>query len=909
MVTSFITYCDSDKSLEGKLGSLVNVVVWDYYDTTDKFSPNGWHKVKVPNIHSTELSKFHDRKAIEQAVISLKEHIVVDFNQRIVNKHNKKEKLRSKKEIESIDKKIYLMENFIENIDEEIKLLGPFGNGNYKVYNVRLPPISSKLVKRYLSKYFTSFMNPTNYSLQIKMQLNYPFSIIEFHNKKLKVTNKVMPLRTLQKAPLYSLDYEATEYLPYSVREGLSELSEERLKEIFLDTVKIYNFELKHDDLRYMTRKDYLRGIDFIFDSTRDERLTGVVFASLQENVFEMYGTVKFDKKKMTIPNPWINDTSHEFNITTFSDQKKMIEALNKNFKGFFVAGHYHIFYDYDAGDRLTGVQRLGVGETKAKHIGQIIDYRKTKTLPGRFDIDPSSYSQKVMKNYSNRMDVVGLNVSGIRTKKTLNHAELEIITRKALKGDLDAAHKFYYYMAGDGLKSIKMCTDIQGEHLILSRDFKSQGARIDATGMDSFTQEYWYMNHFKRTKSYPFEKIKTFSFGEGNAQIRYKDIRIQDLVNTLIKPIFLQSKKGLFDAYMVDLFPLVEAFKPLLSKDSEVEKLYKFADASNDDKRKTRVYRWLNNLAKYPLFYALKYKENSRAEKYFGMHFGIKRNEPGMHELLNRFDNNLKKVNEILYLHPSINYNGETFLFPSVMPFTSRDYILKDIGVVRGKGLFISGTKGRFAGNIDNELTMIGIADFGSKKGERSIFEKNIYKNFFTKLLLEKDYEGTFNYLVNRIKLFHDGQLTKEELQYERTAKRDHTGYASGATQGFINELVKQQAMRGDKISYDYDYERLLTKFFGLMETNEPDELDDLFGMPKKPIFSIDADRGTKYYCMPQSQKGTISELLNWIFRPEDNSVEQELLSHLYLGNATDNTIKRLSYKYRQIVNDALKF
>ncbi|MCF7871610.1 hypothetical protein K9L97_01125 [Candidatus Woesearchaeota archaeon] len=892
MVTNFVTYFESDKSLEGRLNSLVDIAVWDYDEKTEKFSENDWYKIKIPNKISTPFLKNQNRKELLTAVNSFREKIEDKYVQEISNIQKSLEKKMPKKQKDAKQEKMFLIERFLENINEEIKLLGPFGNGNYESYNVIMPPIEKMMAKTYLSKYF-QFFNSTNYTLQIMMELNFPFNIVEFHDGKIKFTKKRMEIDTLLKAPIYYLDYEATDYKKYSMTEKLTGMNRDELENTFIKFAKVYNYKLVHNDFSSMNRKDFIQGINSILDSKRNERLTGAVFGSLDTGEQKLITSIKSGKDKIIIDNPW-NEEKHEFEIITVKDQFEQTKYLNKNFKGLFIAGFYHLFYDYLAGEKFTGIQNFGMRGKKAKFKGQIIDYRQTRMLPGRIDVDPSSCSQKIMKNPSNKMDAVGEDVSGIKTKKKHNHEELEIITHRALNGDLKAAIEFLKYTAIDGLKTGKIVRDLLPEHLHLFRIFNSIGYRIDATGINSLTEEFWYMNHFKRNKAYPFESIKSFKAPIFEEEIKYKDYKIQNLTADYFKfqNHKIETKKGLKNAYLVDFFPLTSSFKSLLRKDKDVENFYKFASTSKDEKLKARAYRWIEQLAKYPYFYSQKHKEAWK----FNKHFGIHRNEKEIEEINTELMSYFNKVQALFEDCPPINYNGESILLSENISEEELKERMKPLGIIKGKGPFISGTKGRFAGNINGQLIMQGIADFNSKKGERNIFEKDIYNKFFETILFENNLEEALKYVFNRIEQFHKGNLTKEELIYEKIAKKDHTDYAISATAPFIDAFIERQVMKGDEVRYEYNYERLLKKFFGMEEVEFSNKTQSSLSIENTPqkICDYNSSCECKHYKFHPEQ-GTISRIINWVFPVHENTLEKNVVASAYLNGESNELVKKI--------------
>jgi hypothetical protein len=552
--------------------------------------------------------------------------------------------------------------------------------------------------------------------------------------------------------------------------------------------------------------------------------------------------------------------------------------------------------FDYGKAEELTQNLALGVEGTHPLHISQAAQsFIVQKILPGRLDIDASGYSRNYMKNYNNKLDTVFRAVCGFGSKKTMTHIELAEKTMHAEKGSKKDALEILYYAAQDGMKSYMICEALKLEHILLGEMNASLPARIDSVSRRTISEDYWVRWAWRFKHTYPWRslssvkaRIKSTSLKTSTdnddkpaepGQIPFDDFSSIDYLYCELlsrskanHQALLNITKGISQGVLVGMFPFQKAFKNMLIRDSAVEEVYEQISKIPDAKRKFRLLTSLESLAEYPLFKA---SDMDIEENWFAMEFNLGFSKKELETHRGKVAEALNQAYALMKENPPINMNHELFLFPYDAA-KADDFIAKvnssGLGVVLGKGTFLSSMRGKFAGEINNELIMQGMADPESKKGERCIFEKKFYENFLRRIIMDRDVNSGLEYLLERAVLLSQGKISREELLFERETRKDHTDYSTRAHRiGYVKRILDQKAAKEDLLRYEYHPEELLEKLFGIDSLGEP------------------VDR-----------TGTISEIVEWVFNFRKNSPGERILRRVYLGQANGADINNLLFNYQ---------
>lgn len=659
-----------------------------------------------------------------------------------------------------------------------------------------------------------------------------------------------------------------------------------------------------------------------------------------------------------------------------------------------FCYGHNQLKFDYEKSESLEGGFAPGVDGASPLFLAQIPGgFKVLRILPGRIDIDPSGYAQHYMDLHNNRLDTVFTHVTGISSPKTMTHDELALKTRKAEEGSVQDAFDILYYAVQDSMKSYMLGEALKEEHILLSYVFSSLPARIDVTSKKTLGEDYWLGWNLRHKQTFPRDEIRTSRItvvkrkdeDEENVHIKLSEVSFEDfdkvdyfhdeLQKIIRKPEesndllgkkvnnpekqankTINAKKGIYDGILVYFFPFAEAFREMFVNEDEVMAVYNCVDSiavdnivvgSNDvavqttdeiikARKKVRLLKAIEAICEYPLFRMI---DSMATETLFAAEFDLGFSGKELEKYRARVKDAIAKIGEVLKTYNPINMKQGMFVLPVNTEDSINDNLeeaLKKIvdeklGVVAGRGRFLSGTKGRFAGcvyneNNNGEFMMCGIADYASNKGERCVFEKSFYEYFLKKIVVENDIRGALVYLVERAHILVDGNSTKEEVgykeevEYKREARRDHTDYSVKATQRYIPRMAEDQTRKGELLKYEYNLEEMQEKFFGLPTREQQEQMAryeaqknggqlNLFGDNNHNINDDKLDDGIN--CdeveesvadnteKPNTRAGTISEIVEWVFNFKKNSQGRRLLEKVYGGEGTEDDINMIMRVY----------
>lgn len=1051
-MVKFITFLRPERTLEARLNSMVSAALWDYDEQTGSIGNPEMTIIRHEHRIPTRLSRTNTREELQKSVDVYKEHVrkthhaVLDETLSEIASSRKPKKGGITKKLAALERKKEVLEDFLRDIDNRIRIEGPYSRENYNTFHAVVPFLDTPEQEIYLTK---EFLISSRYNSVQRLQEYYfksPFGIVEFMftnvadgNSQISKTTKTIakkqrvPVEPILNAKGLANDIETHNWQKVRVQEELANEPEESLKKRYLNLVEAYKTPFDARELEWMDRRDFIRGIETILDANKDERITANSLINLDANSdndldkYENYVVTSLDcgmdvidvcipcnnlGKLTDIRTDVRTDMRTEIRRVKIIkvDREQIIPVVNNLFaeiNPLFVYGHNQLKFDYEKSESLGGDFMPGVGGTAPLFLAQIPGgFKVLRILPGRIDIDPSGYAQHYMNLHNNRLDTVFTHVTGIFSPKTMTHDELAVKTRRAEEGSIQDAFDILYYAAQDSMKSYMIGEALKEEHILLSHVFYSLPARIDVTSKKTLGEDYWLGWNLRHKQTFPRDEIRTSRITvvkrdenkqenkhrkkhgekqEKKAGIRLNEISFEDFdkvdyfhdelqkhIGKLDEPDDLlgkkvnnpekqanktiNAKKGIYDGILVYFFPFAEAFREMFANEDEIMAVYNCVDSiavdniivgSNDvaaqttdeiikARKKVRLLKAIEAICEYPLF---KMIDSMAAETLFAAEFDLGFSGKELEKYRAGIKDAIVKIGDVLKTYNPINMKQGMFVLPVNTDDSIKDNLedaLKKIvdeklGVVAGRGRFLSGTKGRFAGcvyneNNNGEFMMCGIADYASNKGERCVFEKSFYEYFLKKIVVENDIRSALVYLVERAHLLADGNSTKEEVgykeevEYKREAKRDHTDYSARATQRYIPRMAEGQTRKGELLKYEYNLEEMQEKFFGL-PTREQQEQMARYEAQKKGIGQLGlfddnnhninddklgdingdeveenvADNAEK----PNTRDGTISEIVEWVFKFKKGSQGRRLLEKIYRGEGTEDDINMIMRVY----------
>jgi DNA polymerase elongation subunit (family B) len=860
MVTKLTNFISPDMSDAGRRNSRLHTVQWTLDDETNRFFAPVWNEMEVLQRIPTPLRKDHDEQLLKRSVDKYKKNIIQTYTIRSdeLNETLAKSRTNTKK-YERLTTEIKDIEQFLSRLDETISLEGPFRptqGSSYAAYHVITPPVGTDL-KRYLPS--SLFIHDVGYSKQLSFESVIPFTLTEENHKHPNETfhgHQEPSLELLVQQPGFAIDFETHNWMHEPIAESYGAYSDTELQQTVLELSKSIDSAITEEDLIWYDRKQLLQTIETYVNQENQERLTAAVFCNLEQNANYLVTTLETGLQSMEIDIPGTTEKV-TFELITTEDQDQLIEEVNNLFEfhqPFFVYGNYQMTFDYGKAEELTKNFRPGVGRTKPSFVSQIPGgFIKQRILPGRCDIDIALYAQNCMPTFNNKLDTVYHHLFGVPAKKTESYTDLFEKTDRAEAGDKKAAMDILYYTGQDGIKSYFEGEALKKEHTIKAQLFSSLPARIDATGRKQLTEDFFTRAYWKTKHTVPRPAIRSRRRGT----TEFSDFSGLDFLYSSID--VNKPKQGLQKGTLVALHPFFYAFRPLLERDPVFERYYAQVQNESDSRTRARLLFEAESLAEYPLFMHL-----VTQPKRFNAEFSLPFEGVGSYEwYTNRIERSIEYMQRLSDECGLINWNGQYALFSEdfdeeLLKKFEDEHMMSSYG----KGLFLSGTQGRFSGSIDGELYMRGIADFHSNKGERCPFEKSFYQAFLDTLLVQNDLTGSIHIVDTYAKRLQEGSVSVDEITYSRKAKRNHMDYSSAATQPYISIMQEQEVLRGELFSYTYNHHKMQQKFFGL-------------GMQKK---------------------GTMSVLVDWLFEPIADTSLKDTLQSLYSGTATEQETKRLS-------------
>ena len=284
MVTKGLTFLKPKQSLVGRLESLVDACLWEIDSETGEMKNPKFELIKIEHKIPTKLLKHRREETIFESFENYKKIIQEQYTEELFKTLVDLGKLNEgTKKHSELKEKSTAIDNFLRNIDVRLRLDGPFGRGKYKTYHCVVPFLEKNEQNFFLSQEFIRdrYNSPTR---QARLQAGFPFGIvkeIEDGDGGFEFTNELISDKILVNVKGVALDFETQEWKRVRVQEELRDEPEEKLCSRFLNLVDAYNETFNKENLKWMDRRDYLRGIEEILDKNKNERLTAASVISL----------------------------------------------------------------------------------------------------------------------------------------------------------------------------------------------------------------------------------------------------------------------------------------------------------------------------------------------------------------------------------------------------------------------------------------------------------------------------------------------------------------------------------------------------------------------------------------------------------------------------------------------------
>jgi hypothetical protein len=954
-----ITHIEPSKKLEDRIESITNVYLWEIDNKKRKLvNPEPVpRKLVIPlNIPTKRFSndRFPEQEddLIKQLSL-LKDHLTGKYNSIIFSNQIKLNKIKNKetKSAKKLANKISFLEKAKQTLDNKIsyKIIK---TKNKSHFLLRLPHLAQTEMS-FLSNYLDYKSRFSSNSFLVRRAIGSEMNVLNLTDKEftsysesgphLKVTNlkdyetgkiiyntfTFVDSDILKRSKKLSLDEETTDWQKVNLSKLEKMLSKKELIDKF-DLDKKLETQNKEKLLSIAEKKK---------DSKRDERITIITLADVENDFYEILTTFSYEKVTPKYPGD-IPENIIFPKLIKFDNQKLMLDYLNNLYKKYghlWGEGHNHMSFDYQKFKELgAGTFFAGTDGSKPKFVPGT--KFKTFVFPrGRFDIDPSTYFQYVAPwTVSNRLDHVFEDITGIYDEKIMNHAELEANMKFALDSNnsiekrMVIINDLHSYGIIDPVKSYIICKSLIDEILMKSRIFKCSPTRNSTTSRKSFIGEYWtnwnldnkglflYTNPDKDWLSITSNLKRLKSYREDKKRLSWKDFSLEEFQSRLIDYYLREKLQGdelengtVFTTYkalyqkgrfkrskIIHFHPIIAALKDFFKDDKEVMNLYNYE--FENSKQQIRAYKSLEWILEYPFFKLMQYSDekltkemklsNEIAERNFSSDFNLGFDNTPLKDYHNKlvkyFQSVARGLKDIKIINSYRNFylienNEENMEFARKLKEYNFATVFSDVDA-------LSIDKGKFVAKQGKQLMSFGISNPRSKQGEKNELEKELMYSVLRKLFVEDDFENVLKEIRNASNKTQLGIIDPKLLEYERVARRHFTEYSSAANQKAIKELIKRKARKGEKIIYTKEFDDLTSKMFGYILTGKKESLYELTN--NKSIL-----KDLLFATIPRNKDDVfLEERLNLLFldvltgRATDEEIADA--NKYYLKNVTNN-------------------
>ncbi len=933
-----LTYVEPKQDLKSKLNSICEACFWIFDESSGTLTSPFFTNIKVKQVLAS-LPTFDKKYLYEnqkkliaetKAHFSYEKNIIEEKIEELSNKENHSISNKTlEKELSELYKKADLIKKFIKNLDKEakayIKKTTVFNRERY-VLHMYYPNVLTDSFKPFSSTLFSG--QYLTFGRNIKFNLNYPFSVFniseaslnniknkdkstveirenleELLEKEYPIAIKSLDTGILEKQKSLSFDFETKNWNKIRVLNNLLNVDKERLLEV------AEALGCNVNELKWKNKGWIIREIQEKINLNKNESITIASVCNVKDGFNYLITTLDPGKEQLYVNDPIVSKYI-EFKVIKVKNQNELIEKLNElvnSFEPLFIYGHNHLAFDLNIGKSLPEENiKLGVNYREPKRKFSVGNFRQLVINPGRVGIDLMPYSQQCMKNKDNTLDSVFEALFGLKhkSKKTLSHTDLIVETRKAEKGDKEAALKILSYAAMDSVKAYWNGEAVKREHIILAKVFNSLPERIDATSWKTLSNEY-HTKRFYLKKGYFPRNIKNLNIRLSDKasqlynkkRLLFSNFELSDFEHLVMQHYLksqgvkrIKTEKGLKEGKIVKINPFISPFMDLLKDDKNLTELIDEYENSNEQKKLRLAYA-LEKILRLPVFMML---ENN--PKGFSEFFSYKINEKEFYMLKKELYNNLKKCAALMQDDNLINYSKDILFVNDndVSRELIKNYLDESLVIDLGNAYALSGNKGVFIGKTDDWEFMFGFSSPKSMKGEKFPIESSFYQSFIDDLIFKQNAKEALYTFLNHLEYIRSsdflsklsmlsktngrdkyepilideeiakGNLTEEEIDknliIEVEAKRNFYDYSNihSSTKKKAQQMLN--AKKGDLIRYSYPKEVFLEKMLGQIKNNNKSNLSYSYN------------------------KGKMSRLIYWAFL-EKNPDKQKFFDNLVNG------------------------
>lgn len=764
---SVITDVRIKRTLDDILESRVEIALWDYKDGI--FSNPRWETISIDYKLKSRDTNFKDKLDVNyNKLIADYKNVVLSTlrdKYKIVKSRLAKTGLKNKQRV-ILEKRLAIITKVGQNIHDYVKL-----DSDERTSDIKTPPFTN-LINGYLLDGFYNM----GFSKFAKKTLGFPFGIIEngvYTGKKVNISD-------LLNAKSVALDFETKNWEQIYL-DDLEYLSEAEIKAKLFREANKFNEPITFGMFRWLNKKTALHKLSILMNKYKGEAITIEIDSLTNDDFIKncLFTTFNYD-------DPIVhNDIFSE--VITAKDQFDLIKKGNEFYKKeqpFFVTGYNVLGFDIPKADDLTKVFKRGICGEKSKFVNKP-KFGALYEIPGRSVIDAFPYLRSYEIMHRNKMDDAHKLLCGGGDNKIISHDQITELTKQAEESDENSARTLLEYALQDGIKTTDICGAVMEEIILGAMIHNISTASFAFKSRKNKSKEYW--DNFNQINLWNQVFIN-------NKKLGYDDFVYQDEINKQLgfKSRTFKVKKGIHDAYLVSIHPLISSFGSLLKKDSDLLRTIWLSE--KDPRRKLRLSNLIEDLLIYPFFRSL---GDSGHDQYW-QDFGCDKTFYSQ-----QFKENIDLLKKSLE-GKVINYSGSLVLLsePAYFPLN-----FPSINIA--EGTFVSGNKGTFIG----EGIMKGISDFQSNKGTKTFFEKCFYETFFD--LVFKSRDDAYIFAHDSVVMLKDGELD-HTLYWEKVARRNFYEYSAVAKQEHIREMIKQNVLKDQKYSKVYSHEEAFKKFFG---------------------------------------------------------------------------------------------
>ncbi len=377
------------------------------------------------------------------------------------------------------------------------------------VWHAEMPHLSENQQKRILPKQFiTGHENKVTRLAQ--WRIGVPYKIYDYDESTRKIARGAgaISIEHLLREKKCAIDIETENWKKTELDQRTLMMRDEELMQFYSKLAEQTKTSVHPEHLQHWQRKDYLKKLDELVDSLRQEKILSAQYITFRDNdtVVHTFDCIK-DLAEFEVNTPGTEE-KRKIKLACANDSTGLGERLTQIMQAddpLFVFGTNHLNFDYKKLDTLTGGKfRPGIGNRALKYSANIVkDFLQRRIIPGRFDIDTFTYSMQSSWTFRNNLDTTFNYMLGKNEKKTLNYDELIIKTQQARQGNREAALEILYYAAQDAMKSYMLGDHMLEEILCESKQYSAPTYKVSTTAKRTLVDDKIQQQSWSRLKTY----------------------------------------------------------------------------------------------------------------------------------------------------------------------------------------------------------------------------------------------------------------------------------------------------------------------------------------------------------------------------------------------------------------------